>query len=817
MSHTGGDIIKTALFILLFSCCIFYLFLGIYGYRIDKKSKTNQIFLYICICFGLWSGGYAMMLTSDNINTAFFWRNSSVLGYCFFNGLWLYFAYLLNNEDDFEYISIIKFLAYVPTTLLFIGNIIVEPYSAMTKEYYGWIDVAPELFPQILYIIWAIVIDFAGVIVLYLRGKYSKKNRVKKQNKIILITCTVSIIIGIITDFILPLLGVTIFPSAVLTGTIALGGIYYAINKHRLMLTTPKYISEYIFNTVNEPIFILNENFIIKNCNDASLSITNYKIEEVEGKIFSELLDNVDFDLSSITKNSCAKNIEVNLETKYGNNITCELSGTIIYDEYSDILGILILLHDISERKKILEMEKNCTLKLEEANMMLKNQIQDKIRAEEKLRHFVYYDPLTELPNRKMMLENLNMLLEIKNNSFAILFIDLDGFKSINDNYGHQVGDKVLKNVADTLKGIISNVDIISRIGGDEFVIITTDIKSTTYVKEIAERIKKALKIPFIYNEEDLCVGASIGISIFPEHGKDADTLIRKADVAMYEVKKKGGYDYALYSSKINDEFLNKMNIKEKLNKAMENNEFVIYYQPIISLRSMKVLYSEALIRWKQADKIISPIEFIPIAKSVGEIISIDNWVLENACKQCEIWHELGGSEFSISVNVSYSQLKQSEFIPMVENILNHYSFPARCLNMEITEDEAMEDSGTIIGILEKLRKIGVRVSLDDFGTGYSSLSYVNRLPIDMIKIDKSLVWNLEKDYKSVMIVRSIITLGHSLNLKIIAEGIETQEQFRILNELNCDYIQGYLIGKPMEALEFEHRFIKKETETMKS
>lgn len=293
-----------------------------------------------------------MMLTSDNINVAFFWRNSSVLGYCFFNGLWLYFAYLLNNTDDFEYISIIKFLAYVPTTILFIGNVIVEPYSAMNKEYYGWIDVAPELFPQILYIIWAIVIDIAGVIVLYLRGKYSKINRVKKQTKIILITCTMSIIIGIITDFILPLLGVTIFPSAVLTGVIALGGIYYAINRHRMMLTTPKYISEYIFNSVNEPIFILSENFIIQNCNNASLSVTNYKIEEVEGKIFSELLSNVDFDLSAIIKNAYAKNIEVNLETKYGNNITCELSGTVIYDEYRDILGILILLHDISERKK---------------------------------------------------------------------------------------------------------------------------------------------------------------------------------------------------------------------------------------------------------------------------------------------------------------------------------------------------------------------------------------------------------------------------------------------------------------------------------
>lgn len=554
--YTGGGIIKIALFILLFLCCMLYLFLGIYSYKLDRKSKTNQIFLRLSICCSLWAGGYAMMLITENVNVAFFWRGVSVLGYCFFDGFWLYFAFLLNNADQEKYISIIKFLAYVPTTMLFVGNIIVEPSTAMVQEYYGWIDVSPELFFQVVYSIWAIIIDISGIVILFLRGKYSKKNRERKQIRIILTTCIISIIIGIITDFILPIRGIIIFPSAVLTGAIALGGIFYAINKHGMMLATSRYVSEYIFNTVIEPIFILDENFIIQNCNDASLIITDYKFKELEGKPFSALIDYIDFDFNTIMEKCYVKNVEVNLQKKDEDYILCELSSTVIYDEYSDILGVVILLHDISERKKISEMEKKYTLKLEETNIMLKNQIQDRIRAEEQIRHFVYYDPLTELPNRKMMLENLNKLLESKSKSFAILFIDLDGFKSINDNYGHQVGDKVLKNVADTLKDSIGTDDKISRIGGDEFIIIFAVLRSNAYIQEIAEKIQKALRKPFIYNKECLIVGASIGISIFPEHGKDSDTLIKKADLAMYEVKGNGGYDYAIYSSKMNDKFV---------------------------------------------------------------------------------------------------------------------------------------------------------------------------------------------------------------------------------------------------------------------
>ncbi|WP_315068937.1 EAL domain-containing protein [uncultured Clostridium sp.] len=794
----------------LLLCCMFYLLLGIYSYKMDAKSKVNKVFFNLSMCCVLWSGGYAMMLISENINVAFFWRAVSVLGYCFVSGHWLYFAAILNSEKKNKFSSLIIILAHVPAIALFMCNVIVNPSSVMIKEYYGWIDVSPNSFGQIAFNIYAVIFYISGIIVLFFKGKNSKKNRIKKQNRIILSTCIISISIGIFTDIVLPIFGVILFPSAVLTGIIALGGVCYAISRHRFMLTAPKYISEYIYDTVNEPIFILNEDFTIQSCNKTSFNVTQYEFHELQGKVFGEFIYYENFDFNEMMEKSYVKNVEIRLQKKDGSNIICELSGTIIYDEYNDMLGILILLHDISERKKFSEIEKEYTLKLEETNLKLKNQIEDKMRAEKQILHYVYYDALTELPNRKMMLENLNMLLENNKEGFAILFLDLDSFKHINDNFGHQVGDWVLKNVAVRLKNSIGPQDSINRIGGDEFIIILTSSRLDLYIQETAMKIQIALKDPIVYDEEQLIIGASIGISIAPQHGDDSDTLIRKADIAMYEVKGNGGYDYAVYSSEMEDNAIDKLEMKMKLNKAVENNEFITYYQPIMDLKSMKVLYAEALIRWKQGEKIIPPIEFIPIAKRVGEIISIDNWMLRNSCEQCKKWNELGLGEFNISVNTSYSQLKQPGFVSLVKNILETYSLPQEYLNLEITEDEAMEDFDTIINILTQLKNIGVKISLDDFGTGYSSLSYVNKLPIDKIKIDRSLITNLEKNYKNTMIIKSIVEMGHSLNIKIVAEGIETEKQFEILKELKCDYIQGYLIGKPMGATEFEYKFINK-------
>ncbi len=427
----------------------------------------------------------------------------------------------------------------------------------------------------------------------------------------------------------------------------------------------------------------------------------------------------------------------------------------------------------------------------------------------ERLKGLVYYDNLTGLPNRKIMMEIFNKLLANKNKKFAVFFIDLDNFKNINDSFGHQAGDIMLEKVAERLKSIIRPNDIICRIGGDEFIILIENIESTKNVEEIAAAIGKRLSSAFVYQEYQLLIGASIGISIFPEHGTDVDTLIKNADLAMHEAKNNGGYEYTVYSTRMKHKAIDKLEMKIKFNQAMANNEFIAYYQPIIDLKSMKVLDAESLIRWKQGDIIIPPAEFIPTAKNIGEIVAIDNWMLENACIQCKKWHDLGVKDFCISVNTSYKQLKQDNFVESVLNTLSAHSLSSKYLNLEITEDEAMEDPELIINILTRLKSNGVKISLDDFGTGYSSLSYVNRLPIDIIKIDRSLIMNLENDSRNKLIINLIIKMAHGLNIKVVAEGIETETQLILLRELQCDLIQGYLIGKPMSSSDFTGEFIK--------
>lgn len=478
------------------------------------------------------------------------------------------------------------------------------------------------------------------------------------------------------------------------------------------------------------------------------------------------------------------------------------IGGCIICNELLKINDEAIKIVD--QEKKILQSSK------EQLEAMVKSRTKELFKMNEKLIALAYSDSLTGLPNRKKIIDNFDILLSSKSeyDKTAVLFIDLDNFKNVNDNFGHQAGDYVLVKIAERLLSFVRANDLVGRIGGDEFIIILRDLKSTANAEKIAAKVEKLLSPAFIYNENHLFIGASIGISIYPEHGTDVDTLIKNADLAMYEVKHNGGYGYAIFSAEISDKSINKLEMKAKLNKAMENNEFIAYYQPIIDLKSMKVSSSEALIRWRHEGRVIPPIEFIPIAKDIGEIVAIDNWMLENACIQCKKWHNMGANDFCVSVNTSYKQLKQDNFAESVLNILHTHSLSPMYLKLEVTEDEAMENPELIIAILTQLKSYGVNISLDDFGSGYSSLSYVNRLPIDIIKIDRSLISNLENDSKNELIIKLIIKMAHSLGIKVIAEGVETETQFNTLKELQCDFIQGYLIGKPVVASSFEEIFI---------
>ncbi|EPY2274873.1 EAL domain-containing protein [Clostridium sporogenes] len=440
---------------------------------------------------------------------------------------------------------------------------------------------------------------------------------------------------------------------------------------------------------------------------------------------------------------------------------------------------------------------------------LLLTDITENKKDKEKILGLAYYDSLTGLSNRKKIIETINKTINnYVNKKFAVLFIDLDHFKSINDTLGHDVGDYVLEKVSARFKMLIGPNHKIGRLGGDEFIIVQ-NIKSISDAEKLAGKICTTLNHPIKYKEDDLFIGASIGISVYPEDGKDTSTLMKNADAAMYAAKKNGGYKYEVYSRSMNERALDDLILENRLRRALEKNELLVYFQPIYHLKTSKIVAIESLVRWKFDNKIINPNQFIPLAKNIGEIANIDNWVLNKACSQCHLWENQNNNPLYVSANISFKQMKDKNFVDNVLNILKTTKLSPSYLCLEITEDEAMEDVDLSIRTLEALKKHGIKISLDDFGTGYSSLSYVTKLPIDNIKIDKSIIKNIHKDNKSLQIVKSIILMSKSLDINIIAEGVETIDQLEILQELGCDFIQGFYISEPLPIETFESNFIK--------
>lgn len=548
------DNIKIMLFAILCICFIFYLFMGIYSYKRDDKSKVNVNFFILCIAASLWAIGYAFMLISPNIEIANIWRIIASVGGVFFCGIWLSFAFSLKDTNHKNSSSKIQSLVYIILIIMFINNSLIEPSKIISRVAYGFVNIL--FFTTTIGIVFSIyvsVLVIAGFVIIYFQMRNSPKNRVRKQMKTILITSLISFSLGAITDMIFPLLGIAVFPTGIIWVSIAMGGMWHAINKHKMMSISYEVISKYLFEAVNEPIFLLDEDFLVKNCNEASLNITGYNYKDLKQNSLDAIINFRNFNFNTIMQAGKAINIEVDLHRENKEALVCELSATVIYDEYKDILGIVTLLHDVSERKNIAEIQQKYTLILEESNLKLENEITERLLAEDQIRHFVYHDALTELSNRKKMLEYINILLDNKDEKFAVLFIDLDKFKSANDNYGHQAGDEILKTVAVRLKSIVRSTDTISRIGGDEFIIILRDLKAFANAEKIALSVGETLSTAFTYKENQLLIGASIGISIFPEHGIDADTLIKNADLAMYEVKRKGGNGYKIHSSEMKE------------------------------------------------------------------------------------------------------------------------------------------------------------------------------------------------------------------------------------------------------------------------
>nr|WP_320194113.1 EAL domain-containing protein [uncultured Desulfobacter sp.] len=472
-------------------------------------------------------------------------------------------------------------------------------------------------------------------------------------------------------------------------------------------------------------------------------------------------------------------------------------------------------------RDELEDKVKERTRELVSINKRLRKEIEERKKVEEEIRYLAFYDSLTGLGNRVLFMDRLNEAIKQaarKGSRFALLFLDLDHFKRVNDTLGHHAGDLLLQGVAENIKKFVRDSDfasrltplkkkelLVARFGGDEFSILISDIKEPENAARVAKRILDNIPATYQLDGHEVSVTTSIGISVFPEDGSTAQDLLKHADTAMYHAKSRGRNTYQFFTESMNQVVLERFLIEKGLKKALENGEFILYYQPKLRLSDKKIISAEALIRWHHPQQgMVPPGKFIPIAEESKIILDINRWVIKEACRQVKQWDISGWNDISISVNLSGYKLNNQNIVTYLKDTLSSVELDSKSIEIEITENILLKENKETISTLNAIKALGFKIAMDDFGTGYSSLSYLTSFPLDTLKIDRYFVMNAMSEQNNQVIIKAIIAMGHSLGKKIIAEGIETEDQYHFLKVCGCDEGQGNFFHHPVPADEFE-------------
>jgi diguanylate cyclase (GGDEF)-like protein/PAS domain S-box-containing protein len=539
-----------------------------------------------------------------------------------------------------------------------------------------------------------------------------------------------------------------------------------------------------VFTNTREGIVVTDAKGIILAVNPAFTAITGYAAEEVVGRtprmLCSDRHDRAFYD---------GLRQSLNETGMWQGEIWNRRKSGEAYPQWTTISTIL----DTDGRPK--------------RRVTVINDVSEMRRKDEWIRHQAYHDALTGLPNRLLLEDRLSQAISTAERSgsrIAVLFLDLDRFKLVNDSLGHRAGDDLLKRVTDRVIDCVRTTDTVARQGGDEFVLILPGFASVTDVAHIAEKIVTALGRGFDIGGQQVHVGASIGISVHPQDGADADALLRNADAAMYEAKAAGRGTFRFFDSHMNSRAVHRLQLEASLWRALAERQFEVFYQLKMGLADGAIHGMEALVRWRDPERgLIPPLEFIPVAEETGLICEIGDWVLDDACRQMRLWVDQGLMDGPVAVNVSARQLGDPEFAGRVRAILQRHGLESHWLQLEVTESVVMTEPEQAIGILGALADLGITIAIDDFGTGYSSFSYLKRLPIHVLKIDRSFVDDIGGSREDESIVVAIITVAKSLGLQVVAEGVETELQAGFLARQQCDFGQGYLYSRPVPAAEF--------------
>ncbi|MDR5171110.1 EAL domain-containing protein [Methylobacillus flagellatus] len=551
----------------------------------------------------------------------------------------------------------------------------------------------------------------------------------------------------------------------------------------------------YLVNSSPDIIYTLDDSGRFTFINHRVETLLGYRRESLIGKHYTEIIYSDDFDRASYafnerrTGNRATRNIELRLKCKDRetevrhfeiNFITVVLNATGTYagthESGTPFSGTYGVARDISDRKKV----------------------------EEVITRQAYHDTLTGLPNRALFKDRLNVALNhAKRNQqqLAIMFLDLDRFKWVNDTLGHFYGDELLKHVAQRLSGCLRAQDTLARMGGDEFTLLLHDLQQPDDASLVAAKIVEELKRPFLLDEREIFISSSIGIALYPDHGDSIETLIKSADIAMYHVKWRGKNGYQYYEASMNAMFHKKLSMENELRRAIEKKQIILHYQPQVDVETRKIIGLEALARWHHPELgIISPTEFIPLAEETGLIFSLSEMLLAEACQQMQSWEEAGLLSFRLAINISPQLVEEENFVAKTLNYIQAQHLKPEFFEIEITENLLVRDLENTVAKLKALGKQGIKIALDDFGTCYSSLSYLRQFPIHNIKIDKSFVGDINTHNESVPIITAISGIAKGFKLDLIAEGVETLQQMRTLHRMGCSKMQGYLFSKPLPA-----------------
>ena len=538
---------------------------------------------------------------------------------------------------------------------------------------------------------------------------------------------------------------------------------------------------EEIISSIADPIIVADANGRIVRHNKAAMTLLGYSDQEfsqmeaggclapdqeiIKASIFNDVI-----------QHGSMSGIETVLQSKRGERIHVSLSAAMITNAHGKMTGTVFAAKDISSLKQ----------------------------AETHLQYLASHDSLTGLPNRMLLLDRLDQVLKrisrYKTQS-ALFFFDLDRFKLVNDTLGHDAGDQLLQKIASRLKASVRDSDTVARLGGDEFVVLANDLNSLDDIKLLAEKMIEKLRAPIELKGHSYIATTSIGVSVLPQHGMNAEMLMKKADMAMYEAKHHGRNTYRIYSEEMSDRIDTSFHMENAIRQAIDEDRFENFYQLIVDAKTRRITGIEALVRWRTVEgEIKTPDHFLSIAEEAGLILQIGQGVLERACRQTRLWHDMGFKDLTVAVNVADRQFRDDEFTQNVATALSESGLNSNALNLELTEGILMHNSDIAIDTVGELKRLGLHLSVDDFGTGYSSLSHLQRISLDTVKIDRSFVMELPENNGDAMICEAIIELAHKLNLNIVAEGIETEEQAVFLRQMGADKLQGYYFSKPLPA-----------------